>query len=111
MPFEQKEILALIIADPAKAKTKILVALQATGMHMVEAAKRLGCDNSTLLRWIDRLGMKRDVERMRARAEREGWHHKKHGGRPKGTTVANGATAPRGSKASDRSDAAPKTSG
>jgi len=94
MSFEQKEIQGLIIAEPEKARKKILSALEASRMHMGDAAKRLGCAHSTLLRWIAQLALARPIEVLKARAIRQGWHHNKIGGRPKGSTVETGA-APR----------------
>ncbi len=91
------EISALIRVQPAEAAKRILAALRETGMHKGEAAKRLGCAHSTLLSWIAQLHLAQKIEALAEKARKEGWHHGRLGGRPPGTTVANGA-APRGSR-------------
>lgn len=109
MAFTQQEITALMVIDPVSARHRIVEALRASGMHMGEAAASLGCSYMTLQRWIAKLDLGAQVEVMKTKSVKEGWHHGRKGGRPLGATVANGA-APRGSKtktttASDRSDA------
>ena len=91
------EISAYIRVKPEEAKKRLLAALREAGMHKGEAAKALGCAYTTLLKWIDKLDLEETIQSMTERAEREGWHHGRKGGRPVGSTVANGA-APRGSR-------------
>lgn len=105
MAFEQKEMQALIITSPDKAKKQILAALKSSGVHMGHAATALGCAHVTLLRWIAKLDIGDDVDAMKARAVREGWYAGHKGGRPKGSTVASGRAKPRTKSTSDRSDA------
>ena len=85
MPFAKHVLSAEITANPKAAKEKILGALRTAGMHMETAAAELGCAHNTLLRWIDKLGIGNDVEKLRVKARKEGWHHDKKGGRPVGT--------------------------
>jgi len=91
------EITALIRVNPEEAKRRILAALRETGMHKALAAKKIGCAHSTLIAWIAQLEMAKAIDTLVAKAQKEGWHHDRKGGRPTGTTVANGA-APRGSR-------------
>lgn len=97
MAHADHEITHLIAVDPTKAKAKILQALKAARMHKAVATKEIGCSHGTFLRWIVRLGMQQEIEEMAAKAVKEGWHHEERGGRPQGSTVANGA-APRNSR-------------
>lgn len=78
----------LIHLDPKKAKDLILTALRDNKMHVGDAAKAIGCTHGTLLIWIGKLEMQPAVEKLRALATREGWHHDRHGGRPKMTAKA-----------------------
>lgn len=96
MTYANHEINALILIDPAKAKDTIFEALRSAGMHKGNAAKKLGCTHSTLLRWIDKLQLDAAIEKMLKQAEKKGWRYNGRTGRPKGATVENGA-APRGS--------------
>ena len=92
------EISALIrVGNRAKAKEHILNALRASKMHKGDAVKRLRCAHTTYLFWVEQLGLAKVIEVLEAKAKKEGWHHGRKGGRPLGTTVANGA-APRGSR-------------
>lgn len=99
MAFEQKEMQGLIIAFPDKARAKIIAALKKNGVHMGKASKALACSHVTLLRWIVKLGLEKEVEKMKKEAIKAGTYAGIGTGRPRGTTVANGA-APRGSKVS-----------
>lgn len=97
MAYANHEINALISIDPEKAKDLILSALKKAKMHREEAAANLDCNYGTLLRWIVRLSMQREIARLTKAAKKEGWYHGRKGGRPTGTTIANGA-ARRGSR-------------
>ncbi len=97
MAYSNHEINALITVEPAKAKKIILAALKVAGMHKGRASKELSCAHSTLLRWIEKLSLDAEIAQMMEVAERRGWRHNGRTGRPKGSTVANGA-APRTSR-------------
>lgn len=94
------EISALIRVAPKEAEKKVLAALRARKMHKGDASKLLGCAHSTLIDWIRLLGLAPKIEKLDAQAKKEGWHHGRNGGRPRGSTVENGA-APRGSKSAN----------
>lgn len=91
LSYELKPIQILILSDPDKARRVILKSLRDSGMHLGEVERRLGCSRPTLLRWIERLALQETVEELREEALRDGWHHDRRGGRPKGSTVAAGA--------------------
>lgn len=106
MAFEQKEMQGLIITNPAKAKAKILSALKGARVHMGNAATALDCSHVTLLRWIAKLGLQKEVDAMKDDAIKRGTYDGHKGGRPKGSTVSSGRAKPRArAKSSDRSDA------
>lgn len=88
---------ALIRERPQAARLAICLALFLSGMSKSDAAKRLKCTHGTLLRWIAMLKLEKRIELMTNDAIKNGWHHGRKGGRPKGATVANGA-APRNSR-------------
>lgn len=73
----------LIHTDPKAARDQILEAFRAEKMHVGNAAKRIGCTHGTLLIWIAKLEMGPAVAKLKKLAEREGWHHENHGGRPR----------------------------
>jgi transposase len=83
--FQKHDLSALIEAKPKEAAERIMVALRQAKAHKADAAKRLGCSHQTLLRWIAKLGIGAQVDKLIARAEREGWHHGRTGGRPQGS--------------------------
>lgn len=95
MAFEQKEMQAIMVVDPARAKQMILDALASTGVHIGNASKSLGCNRITLTRWIVKLDLGAAVEAMKTQAIADQTYEARKGGRPKGTTVSAGA-APRG---------------
>lgn len=84
MAFHVHEMTALLVVDPKAARRRILDAYRKARANARDAAKILGCGERTLHRWVDRLMMKPDLERMARRAQREGWYHDKFtlGGRP-----------------------------
>ena len=98
MAYVIHEINALISIDPTKAKKTILAALKKAKMHKEDAAKLLGCNYVTLLRWISRLDMEAEIEEANTLAKKQGKFHDRKGGRPLGTTVANGAARPQRTK-------------
>lgn len=98
MAYVIHEVNALISVDPEKAKAKILAALKKAKWHKEDAAKVLDCNYVTLLRWITRLRMEKKIASETKLAKKAGTFHDRKGGRPKGTTVANGASPPRRAK-------------
>jgi len=97
MAYTNHQINALITLEPAKAKKIILAAFKESKMHRQDAAKALECNYGTLLRWIDRLGIHDEINRMTKLSKKEGWHHGRKGGRPVGTGTKK-ATAKKASK-------------
>ena len=76
----------LIYTDPGEAKKQILEAFRREKMHVGNTAARIGCTHGTLLIWIARLtGLRSQIDKLKARAQDEGWHYVKEerGGRPK----------------------------
>jgi predicted transcriptional regulator len=108
MAYANHEINALITIDPNKAKDAICAALRDAGMHKGNAADRLGCTHSTLLRWIAKLDLDARIEKMLKQAEKDGSRFNGRTGRPQGATVENGA-APRGSLKAAKEKSAKKT--
>jgi transcriptional regulator with GAF, ATPase, and Fis domain len=62
-----------VLGDPALATEQILVALRKEGANIRAAASRLGVTERTLHRHILKLGIKKRVESLRAKAIKEGW--------------------------------------
>ncbi len=58
---------------PAKATETILEAFRAAGANLKAAAENLGVTERTLHRYVDTLGIARQLEAIRERARREGW--------------------------------------
>lgn len=106
MAFEQKEMQGIIITDPKRACAMIIAALTASGVHIGNASAALGCNRITLIRWIAKLALVEQVDRMKVKAIKSGTYEGRKGGRPQGSTVASGAARRHSrTKASDRSDA------
>lgn len=82
--YTKHELASLIETNPKEAGEKILKAIRSARAHKGDAAKQLGCSHQTLLRWIARLGISKDVEKLVTEAEKKGWIHDKIGGRPPG---------------------------
>jgi transposase len=80
--YRRQEIGQLVTLDPIQARERVLDALRGAGMHRRAAAEALGCTVQTLLRWIEALGLGREVARLSVLAARDGWHHGRTGGRP-----------------------------
>jgi hypothetical protein len=94
MPFVQHDMQALIITSPDAAKKKILAAIKASHVHLGKAAEALGCSHATLVRWVGKLGLAESVAEMKADAIEHGKYAGHKGGRPPGSTIANGAKKP-----------------
>jgi len=91
MPYVVHPIRALIVANPILAIAEIRTVLIACGMCKSDVAKHFGCTHGTFLRWLNMLGLEEEVDLLSEQAKREGWSHNRRGGRPKGSTVRNGA--------------------
>ncbi len=73
MSYVKNPLGMLIEFDPPKAKSQILAAMKAARANQRDAAKALSCHETTLIRWIAKLGMTVDIQQLRDRALREGW--------------------------------------
>lgn len=60
---------------PAEATQTILAAFRNAGANLRATAESLGVTERTLHRYVEALGIGRQLEDMRERAKREGWHH------------------------------------
>jgi hypothetical protein len=76
---------ALILVDPKAAAKQVLDAFVKAKTSRRGAADILGCNERTFANWAKAL--KVDLDKVEARAKREGWHHGRHklGGRPPGS--------------------------
>lgn len=86
MAYANHEINALMTIDPKKAGDEICKALRKAGMHKGNAAKAIGCQHSTLIRWIKKLNLGKRIAVMLKQGEKEGWRYNGRTGRPKGST-------------------------
>lgn len=89
--YQKHELGSLIEYKPKEATERILNALREAKAHKADAAKLLGCSHGTLLRWIAKLGIGPQIDKLVAKAEREGWHHGRTGGRPRGSVKVKAA--------------------
>jgi len=55
-------------SEPQKAKVELLRLLRAHDGNNTSAARQLGVDVATLKRWIQRLGVRAQLDQMRRRA-------------------------------------------
>lgn len=78
--YVRHKMLSLIDVDPAAAKKQILAAYRKAKCHTADAAKELGCNAHTFLRWVRTLGIDEELAALSRRATREGWHHGRLGG-------------------------------
>lgn len=60
---------------PAEATRTIIEAFRSAGANLRATAESLGVTERTLHRYVEALGIGRQLEDMRERAKREGWHH------------------------------------
>ncbi len=60
--------------QPARAAKTILKAFAKAGANAEAAAKALGLSTRTFHRHVDKLGIKAQVDAIRAKAIEEGWH-------------------------------------
>jgi len=90
MAYRRSKISAMVVADPARASDSMVRAFERAKAHQGRAAKLLGISQFTFSRYVTKLGIRARLDRVKERAEREGWHHDmgRRGGRP-----SAGATA------------------
>jgi hypothetical protein len=55
---------ALIVVDPATAKAEILASIDAAKGNRTRAAEALGAKHRSLLRWIDKLALWPEIDRL-----------------------------------------------
>lgn len=75
MPFVRHKMTALIQVAPDAARKEILRAFVEARCHQGEASRILGCEQHTFINWVNRLGMRADLEVVTEAAKKEGWHH------------------------------------
>lgn len=73
-------MMSIIEIDPDSARKEIVAAFVKAQCHYKETAEILGCKSHTVTRWARALGIKDELAKIEARAEKEGWHHGKKGG-------------------------------
>ena len=71
--FRDLDMTHLIALSPKKAAEQILAAYRVAGASLKDAAKLLDCTERTLHRWVDRLELRPEIDKLTARAMREGW--------------------------------------
>lgn len=73
MSYQPTDIGPVVSQKPDEATEQILKAFRSEGANAVLAAKRLGVSTRGFHRYVEQLGIKRQVDAMRARARKEGW--------------------------------------
>jgi hypothetical protein len=90
--FRALEMTALIVIDPDEAKKRILAAYRSAGASLREAATYLAEEGGkppterTLHRWVDKLGLRGEMDEITKRAHKEGWLNEAR--RPEGLVTA-----------------------
>lgn len=74
--FRKLELNAIIEVAPDRAREQILAAYRVAGASLRATANVLGCTERTLHRWVDRLELRDDLDKMTRKAQREGWLNK-----------------------------------
>jgi len=84
MSFRETEMSLDVRANPGRAVGKIIKAYRKTGANLQAAAVLLGTTERTMHRWVIRLELTKELQRLKEAALKEGWHHdhSRHGGRP-----------------------------
>jgi hypothetical protein len=72
------------LTDPEAARKRITEAFRKAKAHREDAASLLSIDPTTVRRMCIRLGLRPVLDKLEEQARREGWHHGKRGGWPKG---------------------------
>jgi hypothetical protein len=71
--FRQLNMTALIVTDPKAAATKILLAYRLAGANLRKAAvEHLDCTERTLHRWVDKLRLRGELEKITRSLEKKG---------------------------------------
>lgn len=83
MAYQKHPVGVLIDAAPKQATERILTEFRKAKCSQVLAAQRLGVAESTLIRWVERLGLAPKLAAIVKTAIREGWHHGEKRGRPR----------------------------
>lgn len=83
MPYVAHLLTALMVTDPEEAKRTILAAYKDEGAHAGNAATSLGVSRVTFERWVVRLGIRDEIEKILKTAKKQGWWKGNGGGRPK----------------------------
>lgn len=94
----RQQLTALLIIDPGRVRAEILRAFKRARAHREEAARLLGCGRVTFIRWVERLGMEKELARLEEQAKAEGWHHGRVGGWPRGRKRGPRAAAKRAAR-------------
>ena len=76
---------AVVRVNPAKARLDILRAYEKSRCDLTATSVLLDCSYNTLQKWVTALALQPRLDKLKARALREGWHHDKNrnGGRPR----------------------------
>lgn len=83
MAFRAVEFAATVRFQPDKARDCVLEKFREAGANLKETAKLFGVSYRTMHRWIETLDVQDRLEKLRAKAIREGWHRADPGGRPR----------------------------
>lgn len=93
MAFVERALTHVIELEPEKAAASMLDAYQRARCKSRQAALDVGVTERTWIRWVIRLDgllmgtkkgtMSERMDKLKAKAQREGWHHKDVGGRPR----------------------------
>jgi hypothetical protein len=73
MPYHPTNFGTFVIEKPDEATEKILRTFRAEGANAVLTAESLGISTRNFHRYVESLGIKRQIDAMRRRARKEGW--------------------------------------
>lgn len=71
---------SMIEIEPEAARKEMIDAFVKAKCHYQDASDIIGCKPHTFTRWARLLGIKEKLEKLEAKAEKEGWHHGRKGG-------------------------------
>ena len=74
MPYRVTEIGLLVLSKPDEAKKKIVRAFKQNGANRRLTAEALGVSGKTLDRDIESLGIRGEIDSIREKAKKDGWH-------------------------------------
>ncbi len=75
MAYVKHQLAALIEVDPKAAAKQICDAYVEGKASQRDAAAVLGVNESTYYRWVKLLDLSAALEKLKAKAKKEGWHH------------------------------------